>query len=186
MTHNRKTIFLDRDGVINVDSADYIKTPEEFSFIPESPEGVALLSRNGFDVIVITNQSLIGRKMATPETLDAIFKKMTSGIENAGGCIKDIFFCPHTPQAGCDCRKPSPGMILAAFKKYQIQPGQSLMVGDSVKDIECARRAGCQTNILVQTGNGTSALKQLQKQNIQPGHIARNLYSAAQWIISHF
>ena len=88
----KPVVFLDRDGVINVDSAEYIKTPDEFEFIPKSPEAVARLCSRGFDVIVITNQSLISRKMAAPETLDAIFEKMKNGIARAGGKILDIFF----------------------------------------------------------------------------------------------
>ena len=90
----RQFIFLDRDGVINVDSSKYIKNESEFKFIPKSPEAIALLSQNGFDIIVITNQSLIGRKMASQKTLDAIFKKMKDGINKTGGEIKDIFFLP--------------------------------------------------------------------------------------------
>ena len=105
------TVFLDRDGVVNQDSPDYIKSPEEFHFIPQSPEAVALLNRHGFQVILITNQSLIGRGMAPVSTLEAIFDKMKAGVAAAGGEILDIFYCPHTPDGGCDCRKPKPGLI---------------------------------------------------------------------------
>ena len=105
------TVFLDRDGVINQDSAEYIKHPSEFEFIPKSPEAIALLFRNGFQVIVITNQSMIGRNIATQEALDAVFKKMKAGVEKAGGRITDIFCCPHAPEDQCSCRKPKPGLI---------------------------------------------------------------------------
>ncbi len=177
-------VFLDRDGVINVDSSEYIKTAAEFEFIHRSPEAVALLCENGFHVIVITNQSLIGRKMADQKTLDAIFEKMKQGIKKAGGNIKDIFFCPHTPKDQCFCRKPKPGLIYQAKKKYKIDIEQSCMVGDSAKDIECARKAGCSKNLLVQTGNGQKAQKELLQKGIMPDHICSDLYEASLWIIN--
>ena len=96
------TVFLDRDGVINHDSDAYIKHPDEFHFISKSPDAIALLNAKGFQVILITNQSAVGRGMISVRTLDAILKKMTRGVEQAGGRIKDIFFCPHGPNQGCD------------------------------------------------------------------------------------
>ncbi len=179
------TIFLDRDGVINVDSADYIKKPSEFEFIPKSQEAIALLCQNNFQIILITNQSLIGRKMASRETLDAIFDKLRKGVEDAGGKINDIFFCPHTPEDMCECRKPKPKMILDAAKKYDIDLSHSLMVGDSSKDIECGLNAGCGKTILVKTGNGKKACEILFQQGIEPDAIAVDLHDAALWIINH-
>ncbi len=178
------TIFLDRDGVVNADSPAYIKSPDEFHFIPQSPEAIALLNRHGFEVILITNQSALGRKMITQDTLEAIFDKMKTGIHRAGGQIKDIFYCPHTPDAGCDCRKPRPGMILEAMARYKIDGGSAVMVGDSAKDIECGRAAGCGRNLLVATGNGKKALDRLLDKGIAPDFYAKNLFEAAQWIIS--
>ncbi|MCG8684886.1 MAG: D-glycero-beta-D-manno-heptose 1,7-bisphosphate 7-phosphatase [Desulfobacterales bacterium] len=178
------TIFLDRDGVINQDSPAYIKSPDEFHFIPNSPEAIALLTSHGFEVILITNQSAVGRKMITRATLDAIFDKLTAGVEQAGGRIKDIFFCPHTPDAGCDCRKPLPGLIHKAVDRYGIDPAASLMVGDSAKDIECGIAAGCKT-ILVKTGNGRKAAAYLKEKNISPDLISTDLFDAAQWIIAN-
>ncbi|MBC8440544.1 MAG: D-glycero-beta-D-manno-heptose 1,7-bisphosphate 7-phosphatase [Deltaproteobacteria bacterium] len=179
-----RIVFLDRDGVINVDSSEYIKNESEFEFIPNSPEAIALLTQNGFNVIVITNQSLVGRKMVSPKTLDAIFKKMKDGVKKAGGDIKDIFYCPHTPTDNCSCRKPSPGLILKAQKKYQIDLNQSFMVGDSAKDIECSRNAGCSKALLVKTGNGLAAQQQLFQKGIIPDFIGTDLYEAALWIIN--
>ncbi|MBU0463944.1 MAG: D-glycero-beta-D-manno-heptose 1,7-bisphosphate 7-phosphatase [Proteobacteria bacterium] len=177
-------VFLDRDGVINVDSSEYIKNESEFEFIPKSPEAIALLTQNGFNVIVITNQSLVGRKMVSQKTLDAIFKKMKDGVKKAGGDIKDIFYCPHTPQDNCSCRKPNPGLILKAQKKYQIDLNQSFMVGDSAKDIECAHNAGCSKTLLVKTGNGLKAQQQLFQKGIIPDFIGTDLYETALWIIN--
>ena len=176
-------VFLDRDGVINIDSPDCIKTKSEFEFIPKSLEAISLLCKNGFQIIVITNQSLIGRKIASQKTLDTILKKMKDDVIKAGGDIKDIFICPHTPEDNCSCRKPKPGLILDAQKKYQINLDRTCMVGDSAKDIECARNAGCSNALLVKTGNGVKAELQLFCKGIMPDFIGSDLYEAALWII---
>jgi len=178
-------VFLDRDGVINKDSSAYIKNPSEFHFIPKSPEAIALLTRHGFDVILITNQSAIGRKMVTQTVMDTIFDKLKRGVAKVNGHITDIFFCPHTPDAGCNCRKPHPGMITRALADYNIDPGQSLMVGDSAKDIECGLAAGCAKNLLVATGNGKNAIKALAEKGIIPDFYGADLFEVAQWIIRH-
>ncbi|MCP3898777.1 MAG: D-glycero-beta-D-manno-heptose 1,7-bisphosphate 7-phosphatase [Desulfobacteraceae bacterium] len=176
------TVFLDRDGVINNDSSAYIKTQSEFTFIDKSPEAIALLNRSEFDVIVITNQSAIARKLTTFEELEKIFTKMKSGVKNVGGYIKDVFYCPHLPDAGCDCRKPEPGMIFQAQKKYKIDLQFSCMIGDSVKDIECAKNAGCGLSVLVKTGNGKKAEKLLAAKGINPDFVANNLFEAVLWL----
>lgn len=180
------TVFLDRDGVINQDSPDYIKSRHEFHFIPGSPEAIARLSRAGFDVIVITNQSAIGRGMTSIEELDEIFNKMTQGISRVGGVLTDIIFCPHTPDDHCSCRKPGPGMILQAAERHGIDLSRSCMVGDSVKDMECARNAGCAACVLVLTGNGKQALAILEKQGCLPDHVAMDLSEAIAWITKVF
>jgi D-glycero-D-manno-heptose 1,7-bisphosphate phosphatase len=177
-----KVVFLDRDGVINQDSPEYIKQPSEFHFIPGSRRAVARLNRYGFDIIVITNQSIIGRNRVTPQTLDRIFNKMTQGIEAAGGRILDVFFCPHTPDEGCDCRKPRPGLIFQAQSRYDIDLSRSVFVGDSVKDIEVARNAGCGNAVLVATGNGSRAFQELNARGTPPDYFAENLMAAAHWI----
>lgn len=175
-------VFLDRDGVINQDSPAYIKHPSEFHFIPGSRRAIARMNRYGFDIIVITNQSVIGRNMVTRQTLDLIFDKMRQGIAAAGGRILDIFFCPHTPDAGCDCRKPKPGLIYQAKARYDIDLSRSVFVGDSVKDIQAARNAGCGKAVLVATGNGKQAFQELTDQGESSDYFAENLMAAAHWI----
>lgn len=181
----KKVVFLDRDGVINRDSPDYITCWSEFEFLPGSLEALTKLTQNGFTTIVITNQSVINRNMVTGETLDHIHSMMKKHIQSKGGKITDIFFCPHKPEDGCDCRKPKPGLIYKAEKRYRIDIGSSIMVGDSAKDIECARNAGCGYSLLVKTGNGIQAEKILKDKAIYPDHVARNLLSAVDWIFTH-
>lgn len=179
----QRFVFLDRDGVINRDSPDYIKSWEEFEFLPGSIEAIRLLTQTGFKIIIITNQSIINRHMATLQTLEHLFSMMQRELKREGGLITDIFFCPHRPDENCACRKPSPGMILQAQKKHGIDLAASTMIGDSAKDIQCAIRAGCGRTILVQTGNGIEDQKRLEMRNISPDRVARDLLDAARWLI---
>lgn len=179
----KKVIFLDRDGVINQDSPDYIKSWEEFEFIPGSLDALQELHLNGFTIIIITNQSAVSRKLLTLEALEDIHTRLRDTVESNGGCITDIFYCPHLPTDGCRCRKPKPGLIQQARNKYQTDLASAVMIGDSAKDIECARNAGCNKAILVRTGNGNKAVNLLEAANIVPDYIAANLQTAVQWIL---
>lgn len=180
-----KVVFLDRDGVINRDFVDYVKSWSEYEFLPGSIEAIRNLNANGFSVIIITNQSAIHRRIFSIETLEDIHRRMKTEIRAGGGEITDIFFCPHTPDDHCNCRKPKPGMILAACNAYRIDLAASYMVGDTDRDIECAISAGCGHTILVQTGNGISARKALARKNITPDLVAADLFDAANWILAH-
>lgn len=181
----KKVVFLDRDGVINKDSPHYIKSWAEFEFLPRSIEAIKQLTLNDFTTIIITNQSVINRNMVSKKGLDYIHRMMKKVVQSRGGEIKDIFFCPHTPEDGCDCRKPNPGLIHKAQQVYRIDLEATAMVGDSAKDIECALNAGCGNTVLVKTGNGLEAEKILAKKAIYPDHVALDLYDAVHWIIKH-
>ncbi len=179
-----KVVFLDRDGVINRDSSDYIKSWSEFEFIPGSLEAIRQLTLNGFGIIIITNQSVINRNMVSKEGLKLIHTMMKTDIRSHGGEIKDIFFCPHIPKDQCDCRKPEPGLIYQAAQKHQLDIKAAVMVGDSAKDIECARSAGCKHTVLVQTGSGAAAEEILNTKKIIPDFVARDLLHATEWILA--
>nr|WP_207683655.1 D-glycero-beta-D-manno-heptose 1,7-bisphosphate 7-phosphatase [Desulfonema magnum] len=179
----KKVVFLDRDGVINRDSPEYIKSWSEFEFIPESIAAIHRLTLNGFITIIITNQSVINRHMVSEQELEHIHTMMSAAVRAGGGEIKDIFFCPHAPDDGCDCRKPKPGLIRQAQKRYHIDLSDACMIGDSAKDIECARNAGCGRAVLVRTGNGMTAEKILAEKKMLPDYIAENLYEAVHQLI---
>jgi D-glycero-D-manno-heptose 1,7-bisphosphate phosphatase len=181
----RKVIFTDRDGVINRNSPNYIKRPEEFEFLPGSREALRRLTESEFDIIVITNQSALGRGLMTPESLEEIHRRMIASIEAAGGRIKDILVCPHPPGDGCGCRKPAPGLAFDAQRKHQVDFSTAVMIGDSAADIECARRAGMRTTVLVRTGNGAAAAEELAAHGCLPDFIADDLSQAADWIIAN-
>jgi len=190
MSHQRsaisnphKTVFLDRDGVINADSPDYIKCWAEFHFIPGSLDAIARLTHSGCSVIVITNQSVINRRWVSVTELETMHRKLSQAVSDSGGRITDIFYCPHRPDEGCGCRKPKPGLIFAARDRYGIDLSRAVMVGDSVKDILAGQAAGCGQTVLVQTGNGMTAIQALEETGQRPDHVAADLDRAAQWIL---
>ena len=178
-------VFLDRDGTINHDSPDYIKNRSEFKIIPGSIEAIRLLTVSGFTSIIITNQSALARKLISPDELDHIHAVLKAAILSGGGKITDIFFCPHLPDEGCDCRKPAPGLLLQAQLKYNIDLPSSIMVGDSAKDIECARNAGCGQAVLVKTGKDDAAEDRLKSKQIDADYTAIDLFDAANWILAN-
>jgi D-glycero-D-manno-heptose 1,7-bisphosphate phosphatase len=177
------TVFLDRDGVINADSPEYIKSRAEFDFIPGSLDAIVRLTHGGVCIIVITNQSVINRRMVSPAELEAIHARLRQAVADAGGRITDIFYCPHRPDEQCSCRKPKPGLILAARNRYDIDLARSVMVGDSAKDILAGKAAGCGLTVLVETGNGISALSSLAASGQSPDHVAADLDLAVRWIL---
>ena len=179
-------VFLDRDGVINHDSPAYIKSLAEFEFLPRSLSAIQKLAQSNIKTIVITNQSALHRGLVSQETLDAIHTAMTTEVRNQGGRIHDIFYCPHTPQEKCTCRKPAPGMIESAQNKHRIDLSRAAMVGDSAKDIACARNAGIRYAVLVKTGNFAKAQQEMKALTVTPDQVAQDLYGAVEWLLEQF
>ena len=143
-----KLIILDRDGVINEDSDDYIKSPDEWIPIPGSLESIGKLSQNNFRVVIITNQSAINRKLLDVNTLETIHEHFQKYLKKNNTSIDAIYYCPHLPEENCSCRKPKPGLILNAAKDFKINLKKSWMIGDSKKDIDAANSAGCNSILL--------------------------------------
>ena len=180
----QNVIFLDRDGVINYDSPDYIKSWEEYEFLPGSLEALAALTRAGYHLVVITNQSIIGRGMVPLPVLEDMFGRMGLAVEAAGGKIFDIFYCPHHPDEQCDCRKPEPGMIFQAKATHGIDLPRTVMIGDNIKDVVCGQNAGCGATILVRTGSGRLAEKELAAKQVSPTLVVDDLAAAADVILA--
>jgi len=152
-SHGRRLVILDRDGVINRESKDFIRSPAEWVPLPGSLEAIAALTAGGFDVVVASNQSGVARGLFTTATLADIHRKMTAAVEAAGGRLAGIFFCPHGPDDRCDCRKPRPGLLRQVEAAFGTGLAGVPAIGDSARDLQAAQAVGARA-ILVRTGNG--------------------------------
>lgn len=177
------TVFLDRDGVINRDSPDYITAWDQFVFLPGSLDAICRLTKAGRVVMVITNQSAVGRGMMDTAMLEAMHQNLRQAVEAQGGRIEAFFFCPHHPKDGCACRKPKPGLIEQAQRQYRLDLATATMIGDSARDIECGIRSGCGRTILVQSGLH-DARPQLDAQGLHPDWVATDLAAAVDWLLA--
>ena len=154
---NRKLVVLDRDGVINVDSDAFIKSPDEWVAIPGSLEAIARLNQAGYRVAIASNQSGIGRGLFDMAALNAMHEKMNRAAAAVGGRIDAVFFCPHTQEDECECRKPKPGMLQQIVERFEIDPEDTPVVGDSLRDLQAGAALGFAPH-LVLTGKGRKTL----------------------------
>lgn len=153
-----RVVVVDRDGVINEESAAYIKSIAEWRPIPGSLEAIAALTQAGYRVAVVTNQSGVGRGLFTEATLAAIHDHMRAMVRAAGGELAGIYYCPHAPDAGCDCRKPKPGLFRALERELGVSVAGVPYIGDKPSDVDAAEAAGARP-MLVRTGRGADAAK---------------------------
>lgn len=173
-------VLLDRDGVINHDSVDFIKSPDEWEPLPGSLEAIALFNQQGYKVVVITNQSGLSRGKFDTATLERIHGKMHAMAAETGGAIDQVYYCPHSPEDNCGCRKPKPGLLKAFAADYQTVLDDIFFIGDSFRDLEAGWAAGAKP-ALVKTGNGLETLNQHPDLTIP---VFENLYDAATRILS--
>lgn len=178
------TIFLDRDGVINENRSDYVKSWSEFCFLPGSKEAIAMLTHAGHRIIVCTNQAGIARGILSRDTVEEIHRRMVAEIAKAGGRIERIYYCPHGKDENCFCRKPRPGMLLRARDELGIDMHDAVFIGDSISDIRAAFAAGVHP-ILVLTGLGMEHLHECCYEAHEPFHIAESLKHAAEMILGN-
>ena len=177
-----KLIVLDRDGVINHDSDDYIKSPDEWQPIDGSLEAIARLNHAGYIVAIASNQSGLARGYFDIEVLTAMHKKMDELLAKIGGRIDAVFYCPHGPDDSCQCRKPKPGMLLDIGQRFNVPLKQVIFVGDSIADINTANNAHAKA-VLVRTGKGIKAEKILQAENKSSIPVYDDLASAVTAIL---
>ncbi|TWG83980.1 D-alpha,beta-D-heptose 1,7-bisphosphate phosphatase [Cupriavidus gilardii J11] len=175
-----KFVILDRDGVVNLDSDQFIKTPDEWIPIPGSLEAIAAMNEAGYRVVIASNQSGIGRGLFEMSALNAMHEKMYKALARLGGRVEAIFFCPHTAADGCDCRKPKPGLIQQAAQRFGIEPRGVPIVGDSLRDLEAGVALGCVPH-LVRTGKGEATLA---KGNLPEGtRVHDDLRAFSRWLL---
>ncbi len=149
----KPAVFLDRDGVINRDRPDYVKSWGEFAFLPGVLDAFRVLASEPYQVVIISNQSCVGRGLVSRETVDEINNLMTEAVRGSGGRIDSVYYCPHSPEESCPCRKPKPGLIRRAARELDIDLTASWLIGDDLRDLEAAEAAGVRP-ILVRTGHG--------------------------------
>lgn len=177
-----RALFLDRDGVIVENRTDYIRSWEDVLFLPGSLEALAKLTHASIKIIIVTNQSVVGRGIISMETAEAIHHRILQTIELAGGRVDDTFMCPHAPDEECPCRKPKPGLFLQAAEKHNLDMMGSICIGDALSDLQAAIAAGVGTRILVCAGRGKDQLKLPEMGRLPPFLVFSTLAQA----IAHF
>jgi D-glycero-D-manno-heptose 1,7-bisphosphate phosphatase len=179
-----RAVFLDRDGVINQKPAegDYVTRWEDFHILPGVAEGIALLNRASFSVIIVTNQRCIAKGLMSAAGLEKMHERMTELLGKAGAIVDGTFYCPHEIEPPCDCRKPAPGMLLNAARSRGIELSASWMIGDSEIDVEAGRNAGCKTVRLLPTNEALDKAGRLPGTPRQADIVAATLLDAIRQI----
>jgi len=178
----QKAVFLDRDGVINQNQRDYVKSWDEFEFLPGALAALRRLASTRYAIVVVSNQSAINRGLVSWAEVNAINDRMLREIEEAGGRIDAVYICPHRPDEECDCRKPKPGLLYQAASELDIDLASSYLVGDALSDMEAALAAGC-TPFLVLTGRGREELLKARKSGPSNFVYAPDLAETVEWIV---
>lgn len=172
-------IFLDRDGVIIENRADHVKSIAAVQFIPGALAALAALAASDRRVVIVTNQAVVGRGLITLAEAEAINHYVRRQIETAGGRVDGLYLCPHHPDEGCACRKPRPGMLLAAAQALEIDLAQSVLIGDALTDVQAAQAAGAQA-LLVRTGRGAAQTQALAAAGLAGVPVFEHLAEALQ------
>lgn len=179
----KKLIILDRDGVINHDSDEYIKSPQEWVPVQGSMEAIAQLTHAGYQIAVASNQSGIARRLFTMDTLVQIHNKMHRLVEEVGGHIDAVFFCPHAPRDDCDCRKPKPGLLIDIARRFKVSLEGLPIVGDSLRDLQAAAAVNARP-YLVSTGKGARTLDQLENEGFGQVPVFDDLAAVTKHLLS--
>jgi D-glycero-D-manno-heptose 1,7-bisphosphate phosphatase len=155
----RPALFLDRDGVIIENRPAYVRSWEEVEIYPQALAALASLRSSPYQIVIVTNQSGVGRGVIPLKTAERINRRLVKAIQAAGGRVDGVYLCPHTPMAQCECRKPKPGLLLQAAREMGLDLGRSLMVGDALTDVLAGRAAGVGQAVMVRTGRGAAQLE---------------------------
>ncbi|MDD5431419.1 MAG: HAD family hydrolase [Candidatus Omnitrophica bacterium] len=177
-----KVIFLDRDGVINKYPGDtkYVTSLKGFRFLPNTKKAISLLTKNKFKIFVASNQAGVGKGVYTQEVLNAITAYMLKEVKKQDGLIEKVYYCTHRPQDNCSCRKPKPGLIRAAKKEYALNLKDSFFIGDTIRDINTARAAGCKSILVL---SGKEKLSNKENWEAKPDFVFKDLFEAAKFLV---
>ena len=178
------SIFLDRDGVLIENRSDYVRDWSKVKIIPEAIRALSLAPLKKYKVVIVTNQSVIGRGLILLETAQEINQRLINLIRDHNGQIDGVYMCPHTPEEGCFCRKPLPGLLLQAAKDLSLDLQRSWMIGDAWSDVQAGEAAGMRGTILLKTGRGTEQLRQTHPENMKGNLVFESLPLAFEAIFS--
>jgi len=177
-----RAVFLDRDGVLNANRPDHVKSLAEFVLLPGALPALSLLGRTGLRVVVISNQSIVNRGLASRETVEGIHRQLVEWAQAAGGRIDAVCYCPHRPDEACGCRKPRPGLLVDAARRLNIDARRSYLVGDAISDVQAALAVGAEP-LLVLTGRGRAQAGLLAGMGLQRIPVFKDVLEAAGWIL---
>ena len=173
---SRVAVFLDRDGTV-VEDPGYLHQPDQLRLFPGAAQAINLLNRQGFQVILVTNQAGIGRGYYSEQDFWRVQARLDEALQCSAARVDAVYFCPHHPDVGCACRKPAPGMLLTAAAERAVELGRSYVIGDKWSDVAAGAAAGCRTVLLAPAGAPPGA-------PAAPHHVARDLWSAVQWVLN--
>jgi len=177
-----KAVFVDRDGTISRD-VPYCSRPEDFELLPTVAEGIRLLNEHGFKVVVVTNQSGIARGYFTEEMLTRIHQKMRHDLAEEEASVDAIYYCPHHPDAGCECRKPNTGLFHKAAAELQVDTANSYVIGDKLLDVAAAKKLNCKA-VLVPSSEPEISLVREKRGQVGADFISPDFYTAAAWVVA--
>jgi len=176
-------VFLDRDGVLIENRSDYVRDWSQVSIFPDTPTALASLRNAGYKIIIVTNQSAVGRGLISVETAEAINQRLVEHLQRDGGHIDAVYMCPHQPQDGCECRKPKPGLLLQAAGELSLDLHRSWLIGDAWSDLQAGRAANVHRTILVKTGRGDGQLLETRPDGIESYLVVEDVSAAARIVI---
>lgn len=177
-----RTIFLDRDGVINENRADHVKSWAEFQFVPGALDALRLLTQHRFQIFVVTNQAGVNQGRLSHHELQTIHGRMQQAASAHGASVRDVRYCPHRSDEACGCRKPKPGMLLSLAREWGVNLSQAYLIGDALTDLQAGQAAGCHT-VMVLTGRGAEQVSRLPSMQLRPAPVLANLWAAVHWVL---
>ncbi|MCK9559055.1 MAG: HAD-IIIA family hydrolase [Candidatus Marinimicrobia bacterium] len=176
-----RAVFLDRDGTLNYDSREYIRNLTEFRLFPTTVAALKKIQALGYKLIIITNQACVAKGLTTVAAVEEIHQFLKNTLKEKGVKLAAIYYCPHHPDDDCDCRKPKIGNVLRASREHEIDLSSSFFIGDSKRDVETGKTAGCRT-ILVRTGVRLNSQEEIRQWSVQPDFVTANLMAAVEFI----
>jgi D-glycero-D-manno-heptose 1,7-bisphosphate phosphatase len=177
-------VFLDRDGVLIENRSDYVRDWSQVSVFPDTPAALSNLHSAGYKIVIVTNQSAVGRGLITIEKAEEINQRLVDNLQRDGGHIDAVYMCPHQPEDHCDCRKPKPGLLLQAAKELALDLHRSWLIGDAWSDLLAGQAANIHKVILVKTGRGNGQLHQARPEDLDSYRIADSVSAAVEAVMS--